>query len=104
VAIAVYTVHRDPFVYPEPNVFKPERFLPENSKERDPYAWIPFSVGPRNCLAAKFAMMEMKTVLCNLLRRYKVESVGSMDKWVLHTNITLKLDGGWNVKLNPRKS
>jgi cytochrome P450 len=53
VAIATYLVHRDPEIYPNPEEFQPERFLPENSQGRDPFAWIPFSAGPRNCLGTE---------------------------------------------------
>jgi cytochrome P450 len=68
-------VHRRADRYPEPEAFRPERFLGEDSP--DGFTWIPFGGGTRRCLGASFALFEMKTVVSRVLERTSLEPVGS---------------------------
>lgn len=52
----------------DPKIFLPERHL----IKRHPVAWMPFGVGPRNCVGMRFALMEIKICLIRLLRQYRI--------------------------------
>ena len=70
-----YVSHRMPEQFAEPDAFKPERFDPVHGEKHPPGAYLPFGAGPRTCLGAPFAMMELKTVLVMLMQRYRLDVI-----------------------------
>lgn len=74
VEISAYVVHRHPEYYPEPERFNPDRFMPENKHQLVPYTFLPFGIGPRNCIGLRFAYQEIKLLLVKLLKRYQFEA------------------------------
>jgi cytochrome P450 len=71
VAPCAYLVHRRPDLYPEPNAFRPERFL---GNSPDPIGWLPFGGGSRRCLGAQFARFQMNTILRRLFERTELRA------------------------------
>ncbi|KAL1509780.1 hypothetical protein ABEB36_004464 [Hypothenemus hampei] len=68
----MFGLYRDPKYFPKPEVFDPERFSDENRDQITPYSYIPFGVGPRNCIGSRFAILESKALIYNLLLNFEI--------------------------------
>lgn len=72
VLLSFHAIHHNPQVWDNPEVFDPERFTPEAIAQRHPFAYVPFSAGPRKCAGDEFALLEGPLILAMLLQRYKI--------------------------------
>ena len=73
--IMPYMLHRHRDFWPEPLRFDPERFSPKRTDNRHSYCYIPFAAGPRTCIGAGMAMLEIQLVLARLLPLFRVRPV-----------------------------
>lgn len=104
VVIGTYKLHRRDDIYPNPHVFNPDNFLPENCANRHYYSFVPFSAGPRSCVGRKYAMLKLKIILSTILRNFRVHSDLTEDDFKLQADIILKREEGFKVRLEPRKT
>uniref|UniRef100_A0A8K9XUF5 unspecific monooxygenase n=1 Tax=Oncorhynchus mykiss TaxID=8022 RepID=A0A8K9XUF5_ONCMY len=70
VMIPIMVLHHHPTHWPKPEVFRPERFSKENRENIDPYTFLPFGMGPRNCIGMRFALQTIKLVIVEILQRF----------------------------------
>lgn len=71
VSIPQWVIHRDPEFWPDPDKFDPERFTKENKEKRNPYVYLPFGAGPRNCMGMRLALFETKLAIVGILQKFK---------------------------------
>jgi cytochrome P450 len=96
--ITPWLLQRDPRWFPEPEAFRPERFLPD--AEPPPRgAWMPFGAGPRVCIGQHFAMLEMTLVAAMLLQRYRLVLPIDAPMCVPQLHVTLRPQGGVSLLL-----
>ncbi|GIX86655.1 cytochrome P450 3A29 [Caerostris extrusa] len=73
VTVPIYAMHRDPDFFPDPETFKPDRFAAEERSKRNPYTFMPFGAGPRNCVGMRFALVEVKVSLAYVLSNFRIK-------------------------------
>lgn len=118
VSIAIYATHHDEKYFPNPNTFDPDRFLPENADKIQPYTYLPFTKGPRDCigtlciniilfshtcylLGKTMAMLLMKSIITKVIRNFELVPVTSHTP-KLTSEFVLKSANGLPVKIRSR--
>ncbi|XP_049309424.1 cytochrome P450 4p1-like [Bactrocera dorsalis] len=102
IIVHIIDIHRSAKYYKNPNKFDPERFTPEASAGRHPFAYVPFSAGQRNCIGQKFAMLEVKTVLVNIIKKFKISPLKKDQDVKLEAGMIIRTPNIIKVKLEKR--
>lgn len=115
----IFALNMNPKYFPEPEKFNPERFIEGNEKSENPFVYVPFSAGPRNCIGEKkklfnlhkvyfirhsgqkFAMLELKSTFCNIVRNFELLP-GNIEP-ILLMQLTLKSSNGIHVGFRRRE-
>ncbi|NEN89176.1 MAG: cytochrome P450 [Okeania sp. SIO3H1] len=96
----IYLTHRREDLYPEPEKFKPERFL---ERQYSAYEFLPFGGSNRRCIGAAFAMFEMKLVLATILKRYSLALLEKRSLKTVRRGVTLAPAGGVKMVMTGKR-
>lgn len=98
ILISEYLVHRHPEFWPDPDRFDPERFSKARRRSQPPCSYMPFGAGPRKCLGARFAVVEMTLAIASIAQRYRLHPMFDGDI-VPEPFVALAPRGGLPVRL-----
>lgn len=123
--IPIYGIHRDSDHYPNPEKFDPDRFSDENKNSINPFTYLPFGSGPRNCIGkinatwlgsilillifnffigSRFALMESKALIFYLLTSFtfEVAETTQIPLKLACAGFSIRSEKGFNIHLKPR--
>jgi len=106
IVLSLWGLHHDPQYFPDPEKFDPERFSDENKGNIHSSTYVPFGIGPRNCVGSRFALMEIKTIFYYLVLNFSIEVTEKTQiPLQLQKNpLGVRADKGIWVALKPRTS
>lgn len=96
--ISPWLIHRHRQYWERPDEFDPDRFLTDAGRASASQAYLPFSLGPRVCVGASFALQEAALVLAMLCKKYRFEFVGSEEPMPV-SHLTTRAEKGIHLKL-----
>lgn len=98
-----YKLHRWEYVWgPDAEEFKPERFAPELVKQRHPGCYMPFGLGPRQCIGMQQAIINSKLALVHILSKFKFTTDLKMKDFTYKFNLSMHLNQKHMVKVHSR--
>ncbi|CAG9584957.1 unnamed protein product [Danaus chrysippus] len=103
--IPTWCIHRDPQFFPNPTKFDPERFSKENRHLIHPIAYMPFGLGPRNCIGSRFALCELKVLVYQILLNFDLSPTKNtcIPARLNKNSFHLRLEGGHALKFRSRQ-
>jgi cytochrome P450 len=101
VVCLIYVLHRSRRLWDRPETFDPDRFSPERSQDRHRFAFVPFGGGPRICIGAQFATIEMIAFLSTFVRRFTFEPAPGLAP-LPRLRLTLRPDRPMRLMVRPR--
>jgi len=99
ILIDIYSLHRNPSYWINPNRFNPYRFI---DNKQTHFTYIPFSAGVRNCIGQKFAKLEMKVFIFNILKSYDLKSMQSINEVEPCLEIIMRSNSGILMEFKKR--
>jgi cytochrome P450 len=103
VVTSPYATHRLESLWPEPDVFRPERFMVAETAARPRFAYYPYGAGPRLCIGNNFAQVEATMVIAMVAQRFTLRLVPGQNVEV-EPGVTLRPKHGLMMTLHPRSS
>jgi len=101
VTLHLWMLHHNPHLWHDPLTFNPARFDPDKVTAMDPFQFLPFSAGARNCIGQNFAMNEMKVTVAKLIQRFRLSA--DPERPAKHRmSITMKAEDGCFVYATER--
>ncbi|KAH8268251.1 hypothetical protein KR026_002416 [Drosophila bipectinata] len=101
--IDIFNIHRNRDHWGhDADTFDPDRFLPDNIRQRHPYAFIPYSKGKRNCIGWRYAQISLKIALAKIVRNYSFNTSFRYEDLAFIDNIVVKMDKAPLLRFNRR--
>jgi cytochrome P450 len=97
-----YGAHRHPAFWSDPERFDPDRFSAERAKGRNPWSYVPFAAGQRQCIGNMFSLVETAVLLAQLFRRLHVEVDPSVRQVKPVASVTVRPDRPVRAHLSAR--
>ncbi|XP_021957723.1 cytochrome P450 6a2 [Folsomia candida] len=104
VVISAEAIHKDGRYFANPLKFDPERFSQENKGKIHPYSYMPFSIGPRNCIGMRFALAETKVLLAHVVRNFVISPTEStpLPVKIGRNPVGYQIDNSVHLRFTPR--